>query len=619
MKQSIRHIIICAALTVSLGACQNDILSQKSPSTFDSQMIFSNYSLAQSAFDGIWDTLLDSQCYCLRYHCFFGANTDIEITLGEHETNHSLQRYAATPTHARLNGSSESFSLFYQAIEKTNLILDGLKTYADLENDENMRILYAQTLVMRAHVYYDLTRAWGDVPARFVPVSKDEMYKPKVSRDVIFRQMLADLDEAIPLIPYPGEHAMTADAYHVNKVYAAGLFARFALMASGYAQRPEDGKIGTNDPGRVRLSSDPELAKDKLYPRALKHLSDVIADEKMTLAQDYKEYWRKFNNGELAADPTEESVLVIPYSSNGRWNYTHAVRVNSNTTINGFTVGHSPYTGPAPTLYFDYDPFDRRRDVTCFNCVADGTAAKAVDISQWYYGKFRIDQMTTHPWTGTNTDTVKPLAMRYSDILLMAAEIANELGFLADAKAYLRPVRVRAFNDTKADAFLASLTDKDDFFNAIVDERAFEFCGEQVRKTDLIRWGMLKTKMDETKAKMYRLRDREGEYQWIPETVYWKLNPEDPWEVLFYGLNPGETGAPMGFDKDLSGKTGGKEWTSRKFCTYDNTNIDKNFSTMSDVKIESIYINNPDTKQFWPVQANAITNSQGYIINDYNY
>ena len=38
-------------------------------------------------------------------------------------------------------------------------------------------------------------------------------------------------------------------------------------------------------------------------------------------------------------------------------------------------------------------------------------------------------------------------------------------------------------------------------FQAIVDERALEFAGELIRKADLIRWGMLKSKMDETKIR----------------------------------------------------------------------------------------------------------------------
>ncbi len=616
MKQSIKHIILLTAL--ALTACQSNILTQQSPSTFDSQMVFSNFGLAQSAYDGIWDTLLDGQCYCLRYQCFYGANTDIEININNDDTNQSLQRYNATPTHARLNGSTESFSLFYQAIERANLVIDGLKTYADLENDENLRILYAQTLTLRAHIYCDLTRAWGDVPARFVPVSKDELYKPKVSRDVVFKRVLADLDEAIPMLPYPGEHALTSDAYDINKVYAAGLFARIALMASGYAQRPDDGRIGTGSAGTIRLSNDTDLAKEKLYPRALTHLADVISDNKMTLASDYKEYWRKFNNGELAANPTEETVFMFPYTVLGRWNYTYAVRVNSNTVINGVKVSRSPVTGPSPALYFDYDSNDKRRDVTCFNCVAEGSAAKAVNIAQWYFGKFRFDQMTANPWEGDNNDNIKPIAMRYSDVLLMAAEMENELGHLDAAKQYLRPVRVRAFNETLADEFLATLADKDTFFDAIVNERAFEFCGEHIRKADLIRWNLLKSKMDETKQKLYDLRDRTGRYEWIPEEIYWKVNPSDPWELIFYGYNQGESGKPDGEISDTE-ETKGKAWTSRKFCTYDNTDRGKDWTTLSDVKIESIYARNPDDYQFWPIPANAITNSQGILINDYTY
>ena len=616
MKATIKYILVLAVCMFT--ACQDNILSQKSPSTFDSQMVFSNYELAQSAFDGIWETLLDGQCYCLRYQCFYGANTDIEINISSDETNQSLQRYKASPTHARLNGRTESFSLFYQAIERANLVIDGLKTYADLKNDENLRILYAQTLTMRAHIYCDLTRAWGDVPARFFPVSKDALYKPKVSRDVIFKQVLADLDEAIPLLPYPGEHAMTSDAYKINKVYAAGLFARIALMASGYAQRPDDGSIGTGDAGTVRLSNDPDMSKEKLYPRAIAHLEDVIADNKMTLASDYKEYWRKYNNAELAAFPKEETVFMFPYTVLGRWNYTYAVRVNSNTVINGVKVSRNPITGPSPSLYFDYDSRDRRRDVTCFNCVAEGTAAKAVNIAQWYFGKFRFDQMTANPYEGDNNDNIKPVAMRYSDVLLMAAEIENELGHLDAAKQYLRPVRVRAFNETQADEFLATLNDKETFFNAIVNERAFEFCGEHIRKADLIRWNLLKAKMDETKQKLYDLRDRTGQYEWIPEKIYWKVNPSDPWEVIFYGYNKGEIGIPDG-EISESEATKGKAWTSRGFSSYDNSDQGKDWTTLSDVKIESIYARNPDAYQFWPIPANAITNSQRILVNDYTY
>lgn len=50
-------------------------------------------------------------------------------------------------------------------------------------------------------------------------------------------------------------------------------------------------------------------------------------------------------------------------------------------------------------------------------------------------------------------------------------------------------------------------TDHDAFFNAIVEQRAFEFAGESLRKADLIRWNLLKTKLDEAKDKMKNWHD----------------------------------------------------------------------------------------------------------------
>ena len=606
MNRVVKYISFFIVLTASLSACDK-LLTQQSPSVLLPEDVFSDYTLSKSAYDDIWSSLFDSQCYSLRYQCYYGANTDIEVNLNFDVNNQSIQRYDATPTHARLNGSTESFSLFYQAIEKANLALDGLRRYADLENDERMQILYAQILTLRAHVYCDLTRTWGDVPARFAPVLQDTLYKSKASRDQIFRQVLNDLDEAIPVLPYPGEHELTSDAYHINRIYAVGLFARIALMASGYALRPEDGKIGTGDAGTIRLSSDPQMSKDSLYPRAIKHLEEVISDNKMTLTKDYKEYWRRFNNGELARYPTEETVLVYPYKSNGRWNYTYAVRLED-ASVNGYNnIDLGPYTGPSPVFYFDFHENDQRRNVTCFNFYGKGEHAVISSVAQWYFGKFRIDQMTENPWAGTNTDTAKPVGMRYSDILLMAAEIENELGHLDKAKEYFVPVRARAFDQEQAEAYVATLNDKESFFKAIVDERAFEFCGEHIRKADLIRWNLLKSKIDETKEKMYELRDRTGRYDWLPKDIYYKVNPDDKWEVLTFGLNKDDKGTP------------GEGWTKLRnyFSNYDDSDIKT--STLCKEKIESIYINDPDTKQFWPIPANAITNSQGCLVNDYGY
>ena len=63
----------------------------------------------------------------------------------------------------------------------------------------------------------------------------------------------------------------------------------------------------------------------------------------------------------------------------------------------------------------------------------------------------------------------------------------------------LKEVHDRAFTDaTKRDAAWTALMGKD-FFDAIVDENAWELAGEGVRKFDLIRWNLLSEKIDEFK------------------------------------------------------------------------------------------------------------------------
>ena len=135
----------------------------------------------------------------------------------------------------------------FTAIERANLVIEGLRAYSGYDSRSEMAYLLGEALTIRAMVYYDIIKAWGDVPARFVPVESDNIYGGKGSRDVIFKQILADLEEAIPYLPYPGANAKTSRTDRVNKMFAEGLYARIALMASGYAIRPDDGAVGTGD------------------------------------------------------------------------------------------------------------------------------------------------------------------------------------------------------------------------------------------------------------------------------------------------------------------------------------------------------------------------------------
>jgi hypothetical protein len=209
--------------------------------------------------------------------------------------------------------------------------------------------------------------------------------------------------------------------------------------------------------------------------------------------------------------------------------------------------------------------------------------------------------METLPYNGSDNDGIKPIVMRYSDILLMAAEIENELNGPTQARQYLLPVRERAFkgNEDKAEEYVNSLTDKTAFFNAIVDERAFEFCGEFLRKADLIRWNLLGSKLRETKADLEDLGNMTGNYAGFTGNLWWRVN-ENGDGIEFKGLSKDETSSP------------GADWTElKKYVSPE--------AFSKDGKLDSYFANDPDTRQFWPIFQYTLDNSQGSLVNDYGY
>ena len=614
MKKIFYYILTAAAITAAATSCEK-FLDSSSPSTFEASTVYSSYDLTESTIFSISQSFGETNSYRGRYLSWAGLNSDIEWynTFKSTDEKYQIAGYTLKTNNNQLNLDNGPFAKMYEGIERANLCIEGIRQYGDPQNRPEMAYLLGEALTLRAFIYYDLVKVWGDIPARFTSITSETIYAAKDSRDVIFKQLLADLEEAIPYLPYPGETAATSRTDRVNKVFAEGLYARIALMACGKAQRPDDGMVGTGDLGTNRVSSDPEFSgegKTTLYTKALAYLKDAIGSGTASL-EDFEEYWKnQSNHNNLTAGPGHETLFVIPFSDGrGRWNYTFAVRTEGSSYGGGATVTRGGDAGPVPTMWFNYDKKDVRRDITCVNWRWNADdEQELVGIQKWYFGKYRFDWMLNHPYTGGNDDGIKPVVMRYADILLMAAELANEVETPSAAQEYLLPVRERAFkgNEEAAETYVAGLTSKDAMFNAIVDERAFEFCGEMTRKFDLIRWGLLKSKMDQAKADMKDLRDLKGKYAGVNGLngdIYWQL---DGSQVKVWGFN-GETSKPTG------------AW--EKKAEYFNKVVDsKGADTgLYDALIDGIYGANPEQFMFWPIFNTTMVNSQGMIKNDYGY
>lgn len=594
MKKVLLYISI---ITVGfLSSCNSeDFLDAPAKSTLDESVIFSNAGLAKGAVDGIKVPFGETNSYRGRFLPWYGLNTDVEWynTSQTINANSELCNYNTKWDNTNMNTTNNAWAMMYSGIERANICIRGLRTYGNPESGTELGYLLGESLALRAIYYADLLKAWGDIPARFEPITSETIYIPKSSRDVIYKQIIQDLGEAVDLVPWPNATAATSSVHRINKAFVKALRARLAMAASGMQQYPDG----------IRRSTDADLSVAKMYKLALDECRDVINSGTAHLEPSFETLWKKYNQEDVTAGG--ESLWQIPFADGrGRMLFTFAVR---HTTIDQFQANGSNRggsAGPLPYVFYDYNQADSRRNVSCvpykWGTAVNGIAKQELnDLDTWYFGKYRYEWMSRYV-TSTNDDGVDKLYMRYAEVLLIAAEAANELEGPTSAAPYLKEIRRRAFSSeyhaTLVDAYVNALTSKEVMFNAIVDEHKFEFTGEMERKQALIRWNLLKTKLDEAKVKMTNLQARTGEYADVPSTLYYKTAADNV-SLDIYGLNRGEITNP------------GAEYTAKTWLKLEPLKI----STLYDATI------NPDTRQFWPIWQVFISGSNGQLVNDYGY
>ena len=654
MKKLIYILIFAAAAPVMLlpTSCSTleDTLSPESPSSFESATVYSNVSLADYAVVGIYQYFTIDRSYRNRYNTYYGFNTDIEwynsantdASKSDEKSNLAgFNTSANSSNEINQSGERRLFSIIYQAIEQCNLNIQGLRTYGNVSANPDMAHLLGESLTMRAMFYYDLIKAWGDVPARFEPVTQETIYIPKSDRDDIFKQIIADLQEAAPMMYWPGESTFTSTTGRANRAFADGLLARICLAAAGYAWRPDDGQVGKGNFGSYRRSTrveSGEWANDKLYEIALAACQDVISQENVhvMLEPEYEQLWRDVCTWKNDA-VNRETIFAMPFGHTtlrGRWLSNNAIKHNAVDQYCQYSSGGGS-VGPVPTMYYEFEANDVRRDLTCVNYAwsAESNSVQIpADFNKWYFGKYRYE-WTSQVITSTD-DGIMPIVLRYADVLLMAAECYNQLGQLDKAKAEFQKVRMRAYAGNEGDvtAYMAKITDKDAMLKAIMHERALEFCGEYLRKGDLIRWGIFGKAILESRAKMLAIRDhgtytseitgRKYDYSTLGTYLYYRyvgdLNSVGKRETIeMWGLNPGEQDAPKGQGWTQLYKDDGSEPQEyiKDSSLNDNkiATLDGSLGSATAKSEEAI-----NSRMYWPIFSQDLSANPS-IVNDFGY
>ena len=635
---------IALALTaVAFASC--DFFDSKSPSAQDAETVYSNPNSTEQVIASVYEQFGQDKSYRNRLACGYqGMNTDVE-----HGTKNSGKAdwniYSLTPTSGDLSTANgkDPWGYLNTAIERCNNIIEGIEEFGDL-NNAKMKYLLGEAYFLRSFCYLDMVKLWGDVPARFVSISKDPegMKMPKSDRTNVLKQLRVDLKKAADLMPWSNEcpGAAQNSTCRPSKGAALALLARVDLMYAGKGVRPD-----TWQSGPEFLVADAALRKE-LNTEVMWACSEIInnANEAAKFQSNYEDIFRK-----ICADETNyyssEVFWEIPFADGSRgqvlqYNCTKMADAVGGLKNNEGGSSNSA-VGIVPTLYYDFEQTDVRRDVTMaryiwvyddgtkFNSDAEKVAAafpeKGTDakilyqknqmVGDWYGNKYRVEWMTRNR-TG-NDDGINFPIIRYADVLLMAAE-ASIGGIGGDVPTEMYGLDGAAcFNQvrSRAHASFKSLT-----MANIQEERKLEFTGEYIRKFDLMRWGILKETLIHAHERLEAMNRHEGEFAQLNDTIYLKYKYVGD-EYSFtsgikgfvidsvYGLNIGETDVPSFYNKENGWvKTSIYSGSSGRELAPDNY-----------VLFDRDFPERLNGRQYWPIFSVNVGQSNGALWNDYDY
>ena len=393
---------------------------------------------------------------------------------------------------------SQGWRASYIGVYRCNFLISVLDQI-EWESEEQRAEIEGQIHFLRAYFYFELSRMFGEVPLVTTP---EAVNVPKSPAADTYAVIASDLQTAIEKLPSTKVTEMdVADNGRVTKWAAEALMARVFLFYTGYYNQQS---LPTTDGG--------EVTKQQVTD----WIVDCVENSGHDLIPDYRNLWpysyvddysyTADNDLEWAGDGNIEEVFMIKYSTLATWDLPYqksnqyslyyGLRGQSNYAY-CFPWGQGWGMGTVnPKLWEDWDDNDIRKKAsiidsqdrtemrlyqkgggnltdetyyfvkkyTPVNVYTDATKTKVENYSIKLYGM-----------TETNiqlTNTQDCMLIRFSDVLLMAAELGAP-----NAQAYLDRVRSRA-----------GLPSVPANLENIKKERRFELAFEGVRYYDLLRW-----------------------------------------------------------------------------------------------------------------------------------
>lgn len=453
-----KKLSILLVFLVALG-CSDDFVEVTPPFTVNAETFFETEEDFENALVGAYDLL-----QATYLNVILGEIASDNTNCGGESPNdvigwQQVDRMIHTPINQDIR---TLWNYNFAGVYRTSFILEN----AERANFDNSNQLLAEGRFLRAYYNFELVKWFGGIPIK--PSGKfelgEELNIPRSSKEEVYEFIIDDL-----------------------------LFAVENLSVNSPAVGRTNQLVAKSLLGKVYLYNE-------RFTEAAEQLNDVINAGAYHLygTQGDENYADLF---EFFAENSGESVFEVQYTGVQGAGFECLQCSEGNVAV-GFS-GVRGYQGPVfeggfgfnlPTQEA-YDAFtsnDLRRDVSILDIDAWAAANNAsftignqdpITGHTGYFNRKYLPRVNNNQPDSNLTHPNNYRAIRYADVLLMAAEALNRAGLNDDlARNYVNQIRSRAgLSETQASG--------NQLLEVIYNERRLELIGEGHRFFDLVRTG----------------------------------------------------------------------------------------------------------------------------------
>lgn len=359
----------------------------------------------------------------------------------------------------------------YEIINLSNKIIDDIGALESEggELTEGNLINKSEAHFFRAFAFFNLVRAFGEVPKiDFSIENAEEANIPKSPASEIYALIDEDLDIAAQNLPREWPPVYIG---RVTWGAARSLHARTYMMRNDW---------------------------NNMYAAA----TEVIQSGIYNLNTPYNQIFRE--SGENSSESVFELQATATASQPGSNEIgSQFAQVQGVRGAGEWNLGWGWHT-PTENMAEAFEPGDPRKNETLLYFIKTGQDPASIpsnqpygekpisnaDVINSYYNKKAYTNPSLRATYTRGGFWFNIRLIRYSDVVLMAAESANEIGNSSEAINYLEMVRARARGTNNAILPKVTTTNQSELRDAIRHERRVELGMEFDRFYDLVRWGI---------------------------------------------------------------------------------------------------------------------------------